>query len=120
MALPFDAADAPPSSPSPFHPFPPSQSTQQRVHARPLGLCFLYNPSNTPPRPGCMTGGLEEVAKALGGGYCRLQMPLKLALAVRETVAGHMLGALEGGAGVPPPPLSNASLPPAPLRKTKA
>ena len=25
---------------------------------------------------------LEEVAKAVGGGYCRLQMPLKLALAV--------------------------------------
>ena len=32
---------------------------------------------------------LEVVAKAVGGGYCRLQMPLKLALAVRETVAGH-------------------------------
>ena len=25
---------------------------------------------------------LEEVAKAVGGGYCRLQMPLRLALAV--------------------------------------
>ena len=46
---------------------------------------------------------LEEVAKAVGGGYCRLQMPLRLALAVRETVAGHGLGALEGG--VTPPPL---------------
>ena len=45
---------------------------------------------------------LEEVAKAVGGGYCRLQMPLKLALGVRETVAGHRLRALEGG-GVPPP-----------------
>ena len=40
---------------------------------------------------------LEEVAKAVGGGYCRLQMPLELALAVRETVAGHRLGGLEGG-----------------------
>ena len=30
---------------------------------------------------------LEEVAKAVGGSYSRLQMPLKLALAVRETVA---------------------------------
>ena len=40
---------------------------------------------------------MEEVAKAVGGGYCRLQMPLKLALGVRETVAGHRLGALEGG-----------------------
>ena len=35
---------------------------------------------------------LEEVAKAVGGGYCRLQMPLELVLAVRETVAGHRLG----------------------------
>ena len=40
---------------------------------------------------------LEEVAKAVGGGHCRLQMPLKPALAVRGTVAGHRLGALEGG-----------------------
>ena len=46
---------------------------------------------------------LEEVAKAVGGGYCRLQMPLKLALGVRETVAGHRLGALEGGGGYLPP-----------------
>ena len=44
---------------------------------------------------------LEEVAKAVGGGYCRLQMPLKLAVTVRETVAGHSLGALEEG-GFPP------------------
>ena len=46
---------------------------------------------------------LEEVAKAVGGGYCRLQMPLRLALGVRGTVAGRRLGALEGG-GVPSPP----------------
>ena len=38
---------------------------------------------------------LEEVAKAVRGGYCRLQMPLKLARAVRGTVAGHRLGSLE-------------------------
>ena len=44
---------------------------------------------------------LEEVAKAVGGGYCRLQMPLKLVLGVRGTVAGHRLRALEGGRGVP-------------------
>ena len=43
-----------------------------------------------------------EVAQAVGGGYCRLQMPLKLALAVRETVPGHRLGALEGGPWLPP------------------
>ena len=40
-----------------------------------------------------MGGG--GVAKAVGGGYCRLQILLKPALAVRETVAGHRLGALE-------------------------
>ena len=59
---------------------------------------------------------LEEVAKAVGGGYCWLQMPLKLALGVRGTVVGHRLGALEGG--VPPPRPSNASLPlpPPPFR----
>ena len=51
---------------------------------------------------------LEEATKAVGGGYCRLQTPLRLALGVRGTVAGHRLTALEGG-GVPPP--SSASLP---------
>ena len=51
--------------------------------------------------PGAVRQRLEEVAEAVGGGYCRLQMPLKLPLAVRETAAGHRLGALEGG--VPPP-----------------
>ena len=35
---------------------------------------------------------LEEVAKAVGGGNCRLPMPLRLALGVRGTVAGHRLG----------------------------
>ena len=45
---------------------------------------------------------LEEVAKAVGGGYCRLQMSLSLALAVRGTVAGRGQGALDGGR-VPPP-----------------
>ena len=41
----------------------------------------------------------EEEAEAVGGGYCRLQMPLKPALAVRGTVAGHRPGALERGGG---------------------
>ena len=40
---------------------------------------------------------LEEVAEVVGGGYCRLQTPLKPALGVRGTVAGHRLGALEEG-----------------------
>ena len=60
---------------------------------------------------------LEEVAQAVGGGYCRLQMPLRLALGVRGIVAGHRLGALEGGGYLPPS--SNASLPPPPLSITK-
>ena len=42
---------------------------------------------------------LEAVTKAVGGGYCRLQMPLRLALGVRGTVAGRRLGALEGPGG---------------------
>ena len=46
---------------------------------------------------------LEEVAKAVGGSYCRLQGPLKLALGIRETVAGSRLGALEGGLPLPFP-----------------
>ena len=46
---------------------------------------------------------LEEVAKAVGGGYCRLQIPLRLAFGVRGTVAGHRLGALKrvGGSSDP-------------------
>ena len=50
------------------------------------------------------------VRQAVGGGcqsgwgrLLSITTPLKLALAVRGTVAGHMLGALEGG-GYPPPP----------------
>ena len=50
---------------------------------------------------------LEEVAEAVGGGCCRLQMPLKLALAVRGTVAGQRL---EGVGGTSPP--SDAPPPP--------
>ena len=38
--------------------------------------------------------GPTGLGLGLGGGYCRLQMSLKLALAVRGTVAGHRLGAL--------------------------
>ena len=58
-------------------------------------------------------GGWRRPPKRLGGGYCRLRMPLRLALAVRGTSAGHGLGALEGGpgGGVPPPPLQCISLP---------
>ena len=58
---------------------------------------------------------MEEVAEAVGGGYCRLQMPLKLALCVRGTVAGRRQGAPGGGGGYPRP-LSNAFLGGTPLR----
>ena len=54
-------------------------------------------PQRRPQKP--LDRRLEEVAKAVGGGSCRLQMPLKLALGVRGAVAGHRLGALEGGGG---------------------
>ena len=58
-------------------------------------------PPRRPQKP--LDRQLEGVAKAVGGGYCRLQMPLRWALGVRGTVAGHRLGALEGGGGLPPP-----------------
>ena len=54
---------------------------------------------------------MEEAAEVVAGGYCRLQMPLKLALGVRETTAGHRLGALEWGGGGGGSPACNASLP---------
>ena len=62
---------------------------------------------------------LEEVAKAVGGGYCRLQMPLRLALGIRRTVAGHRLGAQEAGGGNLPLfqciPAEGCAVPPRPL-----
>ena len=71
----------------------------------------------TAPQPGMRREGAPEAApealrQAVGGdyqsGWGRLQMPLRLALAVRGTVAGHRLGALEGGGGgvhLPPLPM---------------
>ena len=46
-------------------------------------------PRRPPPPPRDALEGkgprrrLEEVAEAVGGGYCRLQMPLRLALGVK-------------------------------------
>ena len=53
---------------------------------------------------------LDAAAKAVGGGCCRLQMPLKLARAVREMVSWHRLDNPEvwGGGGTSAP--SNVSL----------
>ena len=66
---------------------------------------------------------LEEVAKAVGGGYCRLQMLLKPAVAVNgrgslplhnlvsDSANPHYVSCLERvGRGTSPP--SNAFLPP--------
>ena len=84
-------------------------------------LALVGEEGGWPPFQGCirgegasevaqrLDGQLEEVAKAVGGGYCRLQLPLTLVLGVRGTVARHRLAALEGGWGVPPP-TSNASV----------
>ena len=72
--------------------------------ARAVGRDALegQGPQRRPPRRSDRR--LEEVAEAVGGGYCRLQMPLKLALGrqVRGTVAGRRLGALKRGRGGPP------------------
>ena len=47
---------------------------------------------------------MENVVKAVGGGSCWVQMPLKLALGVKETVIWHRQGALERGRGGGLPP----------------
>ena len=68
----------------------------------------------TPPPP---TGRDPRAGPRGGyiGRYCRLQKLLKLALGVRETVAGRGLGALErGGGGLPMHPC-----PPPPLREQR-
>ena len=102
------------------------ESTNNCVRQRRV---FVLRPRPRPPPPparGALEGKgpqrrprkrldrrLEEVAKAVGGGYCRLQMPWKPAFGVRGTVAGRRLGALEGRGGGSSPS-ANASLPPAP------
>ena len=54
---------------------------------------------------------LEEVAKAVGGGYCRLQIPVSLAFGVRGTVAGQRVGALVGGEYLLPLPMHPCTSP---------
>ena len=90
----------PPPYPRSVTPLPP-----QQVHAPPIRDALEgEGPPRRLQKP--LDRRLEEVAKAVGGGYCRLQMPLNLALAVRETVAGHRLGDLGGGGGGNPPPFA--------------
>ena len=91
----------------PLHPLPPKLSGPRHPGGGGGGRDALEGnaPRRRPQKR--LDRRLEGVAQAVGGGYCRLQSPLKPALAVRETAAGHRLSALEGGGD---PPLSNASL----------
>ena len=60
-----------------------------------------FEGKGAPRRPQQRLGRrLEDVAKAVEGGCCRLQTPLRLALGGRGTVAGYRLGAWVS----PPPP----------------
>ena len=52
-----------------------------------------------------LDGRLEEAAKAVGGRLLSVTNAIEAALGVRGTVAGHRLGALEGGGGGGLPPL---------------
>ena len=81
-------------------PPPPPVQGCIRSHPPPRDALERKGPQQLPQRR--LDRRLEGLAKAVGSGYFRLQMPLGLALAVRGTVAGHRLGALEGG-GVHPP-----------------
>ena len=123
----------PPPPPPSLQPQPPKSRCQRVGHCRggimsglPTSRGFLNPPPSSPtqcvgnapcppPRDALEGKGpqrrpqkrlgrrLEEVSKAVGAGYCRLPMPLKPALAVKETVAGHRLDAL-GGTSPPCPP----------------
>ena len=64
-------------------------------------------------REGTSEAAPETLRQAVGGGHCPLQMPLKLAPAVEETVARRGLGALEGGSyAIQPWPVANHLPPP--------
>ena len=91
---------------------PPQRASVASSERRGRDAVEGKGPQRRPQKP--LDRRLEEVAKAVGGGYCRLQMPLKLALAVRETVAGHRLGAPGGGGGGGYLPLPMPPVPPWP------
>jgi hypothetical protein len=80
-----------------------SGSEEPNPAAHRCGMVRIHRNGSDPrggPRSGYI-GGWRRLPKRLGA--CRFQMPLKLALAVRGTVAGHRLGALEGGVRYLPP-----------------
>ena len=76
-------------------------SLSRRGHKERGGGGCIKREETSEATPVALDRQLEEVAKAVGGSYCRLQMPLKLALGVRGAVAGCRLGALEGGTHPP-------------------
>ena len=108
-------------------PWPPQETNHRRTKCHIMGGGGDALAGKRPQRRPRKRAGrrLQAVAKAVGGGYCRLHMPLRLALGVRGTVAGRRLGALRGGGGFPPAfqciPLrggggrANLLLPPQPL-----
>ena len=74
--------------------------------------------ASLPPPLGCIRregtseAAPEAVSQAVGGGYGRLEMPFKLALAARETVPGHAWS--RSRRGHPPPFPMHPSPPPRP------
>ena len=86
------------------------QVEERRLHPTPPGMDALEGKGRRRPPQKRLFRRLQEVAKVVGGGYCRLQMPLSLALAVRGTVAGHTVGALQCIPPLPPVPLSRGLL----------
>ena len=80
-------------------PLPPTQTPLSTHGGFPRDASEGVGPERRPQRR--VGRRLEEVAKTVGGGYCRLQMPLKLAFGVRETVAGHRRGTWGEGGGLP-------------------
>ena len=93
-------------------PVPPPLTTwmpsiPQRMHGPPG--CGAFEGKGLQRRPQKRLGRrLEEVAEAVGGGYCRLQMPLSQDLASGGQWLGVGWAPWSGGGGHPPP--SNASL----------
>ena len=102
---------APRAPPPPPPPPPKRQPAQPHNAAGQQGSAAggtLFKPIPIPiGREGTSEAAPEAVRQAVGGGcqsgwglgYCRLQILLRLAPGVRETVAEHRLGALEGGGG---------------------
>ena len=88
---------------------------QQGAHSKNV----WHGPART--RKWLRAGGWGRLPKRLGGGYCRLRMPLRLALGVRGTAAGPWLGALEGGGGyLRPLPMHPCPYPKAVLTRFRA